>query len=174
MPRSTLQATPRDVACKTRGQDGFATLLSCRALSSPPTRRFIPTLSGCAVIQELIASASRTGALRRLAFRPSARELPQANEAESSGICWPNDERTPRPAPRPLPPSRCYCPPTVQPRHWPNWPEPLMWLNWQLCAGECKTRSRAWAQYLHLGQNQARRPEFNRRNEPAVTQIAID
>src|SRR6267154_3845995 len=35
MPLSTLQAIPRDITCKTRGQDGFATLLSRRALSSP-------------------------------------------------------------------------------------------------------------------------------------------
>jgi hypothetical protein len=33
-------------ARKTRGQDGFAFLLSCRALSSPTTCRFIPALSG--------------------------------------------------------------------------------------------------------------------------------
>jgi hypothetical protein len=32
-------------ARKTRGQDGFATLLSCRALSSPTTCRFSPALS---------------------------------------------------------------------------------------------------------------------------------
>src|SRR5438552_14280084 len=49
---STLQATPRDLACKTRGQDGFAALLSCRALSSPTTCRFIPALSGLPVIRE--------------------------------------------------------------------------------------------------------------------------
>ena len=30
IPLSTLQAPPRDVARKTRGQDGFAVLLSCR------------------------------------------------------------------------------------------------------------------------------------------------
>jgi hypothetical protein len=42
IPLSTLQATPRDVPRKTRGQDGFAVLLSCRALSSPTTCRFIP------------------------------------------------------------------------------------------------------------------------------------
>src|SRR5215831_1623036 len=30
IPLSTLQAAPRDATCKTRGQDGFATLLSCR------------------------------------------------------------------------------------------------------------------------------------------------
>src|SRR6266436_8556924 len=41
-PLSTLQPAPRDAACKTRGQDGFAILLSCRALSSPTTCRFIP------------------------------------------------------------------------------------------------------------------------------------
>src|SRR5215470_13552798 len=29
IPLSTLQATPRGAACKTRGQDGFAALLSC-------------------------------------------------------------------------------------------------------------------------------------------------
>src|SRR6266446_2427618 len=32
-------ASPRDLACKTRGQDGVAVLLSCRALSSPTTCR---------------------------------------------------------------------------------------------------------------------------------------
>src|SRR6266436_7516363 len=46
IPLSTLQAASRDVACKTQGQDGFATLLSRRALSSPTTCRFIPALSG--------------------------------------------------------------------------------------------------------------------------------
>jgi hypothetical protein len=45
IPLSTLQATPRHAACKTRGQDGFAALLSRRALSSPTTCRFIPALS---------------------------------------------------------------------------------------------------------------------------------
>src|ERR1022692_2672487 len=43
MPLSTLRPAPRDAARKTRGQDGFATFLSCRALSSPTTCRFIPT-----------------------------------------------------------------------------------------------------------------------------------
>jgi hypothetical protein len=43
---STLRSTPRDAARKTRGQDGFATLLSCRALSSPTTCRFSPALDG--------------------------------------------------------------------------------------------------------------------------------
>ncbi len=45
MPLSTLQAISRNAACKTRGQDGFAAFLSCRALSSPTTCRFIPALS---------------------------------------------------------------------------------------------------------------------------------
>src|SRR5438309_8610132 len=45
IPLSTLQAAPRGGACKTRGQDGFAALLSCRALSSPTTCRFIPAHS---------------------------------------------------------------------------------------------------------------------------------
>jgi hypothetical protein len=39
IPLSTLQAAPRGVACKTRGQDGFAVILSCRALSFPTTCR---------------------------------------------------------------------------------------------------------------------------------------
>src|SRR5207244_3760837 len=43
IPLSTLQARPRDLACKTRGQDGFAAPFSCRALSSPS--RFIPAHS---------------------------------------------------------------------------------------------------------------------------------
>src|SRR6516164_8897530 len=42
IPLSTLQATPRDAACKTRGQDGFATFLSCRALSSPTNMPVYP------------------------------------------------------------------------------------------------------------------------------------
>ena len=45
-PLSTLQSSSRDGACKTQGQDGFAALLSCRALSSPTTCRFIPAHSG--------------------------------------------------------------------------------------------------------------------------------
>src|SRR5262245_43817641 len=44
IPLSTLPAPPHDVTRKTRGQDGFAVLLSCRALSSPTTCRFIPAL----------------------------------------------------------------------------------------------------------------------------------
>jgi len=42
MPLSTLRPAPRDAARKTRGQDGFAVLLSRRALSSPTTCRFYP------------------------------------------------------------------------------------------------------------------------------------
>src|SRR5262245_32342354 len=45
MPLSTLRATPHDGARKTQGQDGYAALLSCRALSSPTTFRFIPALA---------------------------------------------------------------------------------------------------------------------------------
>ena len=51
IPLSTLRPTPRDAARKTRGQDGFAGLLSCRALSSPTTCRFIPTLEGLPTIR---------------------------------------------------------------------------------------------------------------------------
>src|SRR6266852_2847755 len=58
IPLSTLQATPRDIACKTRGQDGFAALLSCRALSSPTTCRFIPALSGLPTMRELSCRGS--------------------------------------------------------------------------------------------------------------------
>src|SRR5206468_4041628 len=43
---STLHETPHGAPCKTRGQDGVAVLLSCRALSSPTTCRFIPAHSG--------------------------------------------------------------------------------------------------------------------------------
>ena len=41
MPLSMLRLPPRDDRRKTRGQDG-SLLLSCRALSSPTTCRFIP------------------------------------------------------------------------------------------------------------------------------------
>ena len=51
IPLSTLQPPPRDDDRKTRGQDGFAVLLSCRALSSPTTCRFSPAHSGLPVIQ---------------------------------------------------------------------------------------------------------------------------
>src|SRR5262252_401414 len=51
IPLSTLQATPRDATRKTRGQNGFATLLFCRALSSPTTCRFIPAHSGLPTIR---------------------------------------------------------------------------------------------------------------------------
>src|SRR5207248_10588700 len=44
MPLSTLHPAPRGTERKTRGQDG-SLLLSCGALSSPTTRRFIPTLA---------------------------------------------------------------------------------------------------------------------------------
>jgi len=43
MPLSTLPPPPRDGHGKTRGQDG-SLFLSCRALSSPATCRFIPAL----------------------------------------------------------------------------------------------------------------------------------
>ena len=45
MPLSTLQETPRDVPCKTRGQDGFATSFPV-GTCTPTTCRFIPALSG--------------------------------------------------------------------------------------------------------------------------------
>jgi hypothetical protein len=44
MPLSTLHPAPRGAQRKTRGQDG-SLLLSCGALSSPPARRFIPTIA---------------------------------------------------------------------------------------------------------------------------------
>jgi hypothetical protein len=44
MPLSTLHPAPRGTQRKTRGQDGWL-LLSCGALSSPPARRFIPTIA---------------------------------------------------------------------------------------------------------------------------------
>src|ERR1700682_1693697 len=44
MPLSMLPPPPRDGHGKTRGQDG-SLFLSCRALSSPATCRFIPALS---------------------------------------------------------------------------------------------------------------------------------
>jgi hypothetical protein len=46
IPLSTLQTASRDAACKTRGQDRFAALLSRRALSSPTTYGIISALSG--------------------------------------------------------------------------------------------------------------------------------
>jgi hypothetical protein len=52
IPLSTLQSPPRDDACKTRGQDGFAVLLSCRALPSPTTCRFSPAHSGWPVTRQ--------------------------------------------------------------------------------------------------------------------------
>ena len=72
IPLSTLRFTPYDAPCKTRGQDGFATLLSCRTLSFPTTRRFIPTLSGCAVIQALltIRGVSQRGSPEHGLFPP--------------------------------------------------------------------------------------------------------
>src|SRR6266704_1704594 len=48
---STLHETPHGAPCKTRGQDGVAVLLSCRALSSPTTCRFIPAHSGLPTLQ---------------------------------------------------------------------------------------------------------------------------
>src|SRR5262250_417526 len=83
IPLSTLQAASRDVACKTRGQDGFATLLSRRALSSPTTCRFIPALSGLPTIcsesprQEPGCGATReTNGLGFLSAVRSPGELP--------------------------------------------------------------------------------------------------
>ena len=59
---STLQGTAHAVSCKTRGQDGVAVLLSCRALASPTTCRFIPAHSGLPTSRHNIngvASATR-------------------------------------------------------------------------------------------------------------------
>src|ERR1017187_1882105 len=42
MPLSTLRLKPRGVNRKTQGQDGVRFLLSCKALSSSTTCRFIP------------------------------------------------------------------------------------------------------------------------------------
>ena len=44
MPLATLHPDPRGSQRKTRGQDG-SLLLSCRALSSPTARRFIPAIA---------------------------------------------------------------------------------------------------------------------------------
>src|SRR5438477_7794244 len=44
MPLSMLHPAPRGAQRKTRGQGG-SLLLSCGALSSPTTRRFIPTIT---------------------------------------------------------------------------------------------------------------------------------
>jgi len=44
MPLSMLHSAPRGSQRKTQGQDG-SLLLSCGALSSPTTRRFIPTIA---------------------------------------------------------------------------------------------------------------------------------
>jgi hypothetical protein len=44
MPLSTLHSAPLGAQRKTRGQDG-SLLLSCRPLSSPTARRFIPTIA---------------------------------------------------------------------------------------------------------------------------------
>ena len=54
---ATLQAIPRDAACKTRCQDGFAAFLSCRALSSPTTCRFIPALPNSKTLSTVPASS---------------------------------------------------------------------------------------------------------------------
>jgi len=52
MPLSTLHPVPHGTQRQTRGQDG-SLLLSCGALSSPTTRRFIPTIA--------LAHAARLG-----------------------------------------------------------------------------------------------------------------
>src|SRR5258707_4196403 len=49
MPLSTLQAAPRGVACKTRGQDGFATPFPVGLLHPPTTCRLIPAHSALTV-----------------------------------------------------------------------------------------------------------------------------
>src|ERR1700730_1511217 len=68
-----LQAIPRDIACKTRGQDGFATFLSCRALSSPTTCRFIPALSGWPTIRTPRCRLSNVDRLERsITLSPNA------------------------------------------------------------------------------------------------------
>ena len=64
-PLFTLRRTPRDVQRKTRGQNG-SLFLSCRALSSPTTCRFIRKQSPCPRQQNLIRLRSiiRHGPLR--------------------------------------------------------------------------------------------------------------
>ena len=57
MPLSTLHPAPHGTQRKTRGQDG-SLLLSCGALSSPTTRRFIPTLALPTVAAQYAASSA--------------------------------------------------------------------------------------------------------------------
>src|SRR6266478_6808570 len=52
MPLSTLQKTPRDVPQQDSRSGWIRYFLSCRALASPTTCRFIPALSDVPVIQE--------------------------------------------------------------------------------------------------------------------------
>src|SRR5215813_13053711 len=70
IPLSTLRAPPRDVARKTRGQDGFAVLLSCRALSSPTTCRFIPALDVIPPNRRLEARLTKRNSLVRDTDKP--------------------------------------------------------------------------------------------------------
>src|SRR5436189_62000 len=70
IPLSTLQARPRDLACKTRGQDGFAAPFSCRALSSPTTCRFIPAHSGWPTNRALAADSLNTATSHGTLQRP--------------------------------------------------------------------------------------------------------
>jgi hypothetical protein len=73
IPLSTLRLPPHDGDRKTQGQDGFAVLLSCRALSSPTTCRFIPAHSGLPVIRPESSHVSICKALLR-GVHPSIQE----------------------------------------------------------------------------------------------------
>src|SRR5947208_4050340 len=63
IPLSTLRPPPRDDDCKTRGQDGFAVPLSCRALSSPTTCRFSPAHSELPVTRAQLGKLTNSGSV---------------------------------------------------------------------------------------------------------------
>ncbi|MFN0164889.1 MAG: hypothetical protein ACKV22_00540, partial [Bryobacteraceae bacterium] len=58
---------PRDDRRKTRGQDG-SLLLSCRALSSPTTCRFIPALGRPQVSEEYLYGYNAAGELSTVTY----------------------------------------------------------------------------------------------------------
>src|SRR5580704_14131772 len=79
MPLSTLRLTPRGVNRKTQGQDGVRFLLSCKALSSSTTCRFIPAhpQTGFALAHCWLTSPSIGGGFSVSGFRFSRVAEPQ-------------------------------------------------------------------------------------------------
>src|SRR5580704_3092204 len=89
MPLFALHVPPRDGPCKTRGQDGVRFLLSCKALSSSTTCRFIPAhrQTGFALTPDWLTHTPDWRRVQRGLFLGLLNKLVCADAAANFGCC---------------------------------------------------------------------------------------